>query len=53
MFIGILDNDFDWFNNPYIEDNKSLWEELKLKGKKGLAKYYENVDYLKVRNGQK
>ena len=42
-----------WFNNPYIEDNKSLWEELKLKGKKGLAKYYENVDYLKVRNGQK
>ena len=42
-----------WFNNPHIEDNKSLWEELKLKGKKGLTKYYENVDYMKVRNGQK
>jgi len=42
-----------WFNNPHIESNKSLWEELKLKGKKGLTNYYENVDYLKNRNGQK
>ena len=42
-----------WFNNPYCEDNKKIWEELKLKGKKGLTKYYDNVDYMKVRNGQK
>ena len=42
-----------WFNNPHCENNKKLWEELKVKGTKGLRKYYENVDYMKVRNGQK
>ena len=40
-----------WFNNPYCEDNKKLWEILKVKGKKSLVKYYEEVDYLKERNG--
>jgi len=40
-----------WFNNPYCEDNKKLWEMLKVKGKKSLIKYYEEVDYLKERNG--
>jgi predicted glycosyltransferase involved in capsule biosynthesis len=40
-----------WFNNPYCEDNKKLWEILKVKGKKSLIKYYEEVDYLKERNG--
>ena len=40
-----------WFNNPYCEDNKKLWEMLKVKGKKSLVKYYEEVDYLKERNG--
>ena len=40
-----------WFNNPYCEDNKKLWEELKVKGKKSLLKYYEEVDYIKRRNG--
>ena len=42
-----------WFNNPHCESNKKLWEELKVKGTKGLREYYENVDYMKVRNGQK
>ena len=40
-----------WFNNPHCEDNKSLWEMLKVKGKKSLTKYYEEVDYIKRRNG--
>ena len=40
-----------WFNNPHCEDNKSLWEILKVKGKKSLTKYYEEVDYIKRRNG--
>ena len=40
-----------WFNNPYCEDNKKLWEELKVKGKKSLTKYYQEVDYIKRRNG--
>tara|TARA_Y100001937_G_scaffold102241_1_gene140550 strand:- start:664 stop:1533 length:870 start_codon:yes stop_codon:yes gene_type:complete len=40
-----------WFNNPYCEDNKKIWETLKVKGKKSLLNYYENVDYVKERNG--
>ena len=40
-----------WFNNPHCEDNKKLWELLKVKGKKSLQKYYEEVDYIKRRNG--
>jgi len=40
-----------WFNNPYCEDNKKLWEKLKVKGKESLLKYYENVDYIMERNG--
>ena len=40
-----------WFNNPYCEDNKKIWEKLKVKGKESLLKYYENVDYIVERNG--
>ena len=40
-----------WFNNPYCEDNKKLWENLKVKGKESLLKYYEEIDYIKRRNG--
>ena len=42
-----------WFNNPYCEDNKKLWEELKIKGSKGLKEYYNDVAYLRERNGEK
>ena len=42
-----------WFNNPHCEDNKKLWETLKVKGKESLTKYYEEIDYIKERNGQK
>ena len=40
-----------WFNNPYCEDNKKLWEILKVKGKESLTKYYQEIDYIKERNG--
>ena len=40
-----------WFNNPHCEDNKKLWESLKVKGKESLLKYYKNVDYITERNG--
>ena len=40
-----------WFNNPHCEDNKKLWENLKVKGKESLLKYYKNVDYITERNG--
>ena len=42
-----------WFNNPHCEDNKKLWETLKVKGKESLTKYYQEIDYIKERNGQK
>lgn len=41
-----------WFNNPYIEDNKKLWEILRFFNKQQLIDYYENVDYIKTHNGQ-
>mgnify|MGYP003132314975 FL=1 len=40
-----------WFNNPHCEDNKKLWEKLKVKGKESLNKYYQEIDYIKKRNG--
>ena len=40
-----------WFNNPHCENNKKMWELLKVKGKDNLRKYYEEVDYMKTRNG--
>ena len=41
-----------WFKNPYIEDNKKLWERLRFFNKQQLIDYYENVDYIKTHNGQ-
>jgi len=38
-----------WFNNPYIEDNRKLWEKLKSCSKEELKLYYEHVKYAKVR----
>ena len=40
-----------WFNNPHCEDNKKLWETLKVKGKESLTKYYQEINYIKERNG--
>ena len=41
-----------WFNNPHIEDNRSLWEKLMSCEKAELELYYQNVPYVKARNGQ-
>lgn len=41
-----------WFNNPHIEENRSLWEKLSVMSKESLSKYYENVEYAKVRRHQ-
>ena len=41
-----------WFNNPHIEANRSLWEKLMSCEKPELELYYQNVPYVKARNGQ-
>ena len=41
-----------WFNNPYIEDNRKLWEKLKSCKKAELQLYYEHVKYAKERNSK-
>ena len=38
-----------WFNNPYIEDNRNLWEKLKSCSREELELYYEHVGYAKAR----
>jgi len=38
-----------WFNNPYIEDNRKLWEKLKSCSKEELQVYYDHVKYAKLR----
>ena len=41
-----------WFNNPFIEDNRKLWEKLKSCKKEELKLYYEHVKYVKERNSK-
>lgn len=38
-----------WFNNPHIEENRSLWEELRNFGKTKFEEYYKNPPYMKYR----
>ena len=38
-----------WFNNPYIESNRKLWEKLKSCKKEELQLYYDHVGYAKAR----
>lgn len=38
-----------WFNNPYMNHNFALWEELKVLTKDQLIEYYKNQDYVKSR----
>ena len=40
-----------WLNNPYMERNNKLWEDLQLLNKDELRRYYSNQDYLKKYNG--
>ncbi len=40
-----------WLNNPYMEKNNQLWEELKTLNRDELRHYYSNQNYLKKYNG--
>ena len=39
-----------WFTNPYIENNKNLYERIKGMNKEELQEYYKEVDYVKLRS---
>ena len=41
-----------WFTNPFIHNNKNLYDTLKEFDKAQLQEYYENQDYLKTRKAQ-
>jgi hypothetical protein len=38
-----------WFTNPHIEENRALWEKLRVMSKGKLSEYYDNVEYAKAR----
>lgn len=40
-----------WFTNPYIENNKNLYEFLKDMSSEDLKNYYKTVEYITKRNG--
>jgi hypothetical protein len=40
-----------WFTNPHINNNKLLYESLKEMNPEELKKYYQEVDYMRTRNG--
>ena len=42
-----------WFTNPHIEDNRKEWEKMQYWDRNKLEAYYENIDYMKKRRGQK
>lgn len=42
-----------WFNNPHMQSNNNLWNQLQNMNKEQLIKYYSNQEYLKKYNGQK
>ena len=39
-----------WFTNPYITNNKNLYETLKEMSSEELKIYYQNATYVKERN---
>lgn len=40
-----------WFNNPHMQSNNNLWEQLQSMNKEQLKEYYSNQEYLKKYNG--
>ena len=38
-----------WFNNPHMQRNNELWEQLKVLNKEQLVEYYKQQDYVKER----
>ena len=41
-----------WFTNPYIENNKNLYEQILKFDTQQLQEYYKKQDYLKTRKAQ-
>jgi hypothetical protein len=42
-----------WFNNPHMQSNNNLWEEIQKMNKQELKDYYSKQDYLKKYNGSR
>ena len=42
-----------WFNNPHMNNNNNLWDQIQNMNKDQLKEYYSNQDYLQKYNGQK
>ena len=40
-----------WFTNPFIENNKNLWEKIKGMNEEQLLEYYNGLDYVQRRLG--
>ena len=40
-----------WINNPYMQNNNDLWNEIQKMNKEQLKQYYSNQKYLKKYNG--
>jgi hypothetical protein len=40
-----------WFNNPYMQNNNNIWEEIQKMNQNELKEYYSNQEYLKKYNG--
>jgi len=38
-----------WFNNPHMQRNNELWEQIKVLNKEQLVEYYKQQDYVKER----
>jgi hypothetical protein len=42
-----------WFNNPHMQNNNTIWEQIQKMNQNELKEYYSNQEYLKKYNGQK
>ena len=42
-----------WVNNPHMNNNNNIWDQIQNMNKDQLKEYYSNQDYLQKYNGQK
>ena len=40
-----------WLNNPHMQNNNNIWQEIQKMNQNELKKYYSNQEYLKKYNG--
>jgi hypothetical protein len=40
-----------WLNNPHMQNNNNIWEEIRKMNQSELKEYYSNQEYLKKYNG--